>query len=130
MTVCNACNRETRPFRELDPARGMVRKCGHNDCKAGLPPEEPMPVVAPALAIAPTIKPIQAHDHRIAPPPIVHPAIQVDTSEPRSLSAMVAEMRARLAYVRERLADLDALAIEERKLARALLAFDADAEIN
>jgi hypothetical protein len=134
MIHCTACNRETRPYAELDPGRGMVRKCGHADCKAGLPAEDsPAAVAAISLALAVQGKraereapSVTVRDDRVVSPP----AINGGHSEPRSLDTMLADIRARLTHVRARLKELDALAAEERRLSRALLALESDAEIN
>jgi hypothetical protein len=133
MIHCAACNRETRPYAELDPGRGMVRKCGHADCKAGLPAEDsPAAIIAaPSLAIVESkpVPVIEARDYRTVMP-VANGAHTSSVAEPRSLDTMLADIRARLTHVRTRLKELDALAAEERRLSRALLALESDAEIN
>lgn len=126
MTFCTACNRETRPFRELDPARGMVRKCGFSDCKSGLQPEVPPVAVAPALAaVAPSPVPVVAAHVQL--PVTVIPA-SAPIGEPRSLDMLRAEMQKRLDYVRARLAELHAFQREEQRLSLALETLDVDAD--
>lgn len=127
MTHCTACNQTTQPYGELDPANGVVQRCGNIECKAPLPvdpiPITPMgqgPAPAPALETVPSATPNRvtngkSNGHAPAPP-------EPTASAPPPLSALLSSLRARHVYVTAELARLDPLRAELATLTRMIAA--------
>jgi len=106
--ICIACNEDVSPVIEMTGhGTATVSRCPRHECGAQWPPEVPASRPAPKLRSA------------TAPLAVAHVE---DGDSGQTAVAILASARTRLLWVRERLAELDALRAEAATLERMIAA--------
>lgn len=144
MTTCRACDRETAPYGEMLPGRGVIMRCGHEDCRQPIDGSR-LPSARSTIPEVPTLQTAASEDNVFSPlanagppaprPPLAPPApVRVSSpsavpstpanTAPRSLEQQLSELRARRDHVKRQLAEMAGLQREEAALDRMLAAAD------
>lgn len=110
---CPACDKPTRAYSELDPGRGVVRRCGNDGCNAGLPPEGASVVASPVLTLV---------KGGASAAPVASPAPAA--GGPLAWDDMVAGLRARRVVILARLEEARTLQIELNRINQVLAVDD------